>query len=157
MKDNISFFQKVGVVFKVIYYILLVLYFFFVAILLGINFGIDFLSDIKLKLINSYGNITTPTLIITTIFLFVPFCFSIFFSYKANRKEIEEIAENDIINIYKRIDDTNNFLVQSDRSSELDDKLKELENETYKLKHTLGDIFHETNNINYRFIFKSLN
>ncbi len=127
------------------------LYLFFVAIILGINFGIDFLSDMKEKLIHSYGNITTPTLIITTIFLFVPFCFSVFFSVKANRKDIEEISEENIVDLYRKIGETNDFLLRSDCSSEISDKTKELEQEIYRLKLTLGDIFHETNAVNYRF------
>ena len=89
--------------FRIIYYILIVSYIVVVLILLGVTFDIDFLDTLQHSLINKYGNITTPVLILTTIILFIPFTVTVAVDSLHTAEEIESIYNDNLTKVDTQI------------------------------------------------------
>lgn len=150
-KDNVTL--KTATAFEVIYRVFLILYILFSAVILGLNFGIDFLSELRDALINRYGNLTVPTMIISTVLIFVPFCISVFLNMKQLNNRIDNITDIQIPSLKKAIEKSQNRLKDSQKYMIQTERIKDkYHTQKIGLEQKLISIQGSVNNANYTFL-----
>lgn len=150
MDDKSKVTLKLAVIFEIIYKVLLVIYLFFSAVMLGLNFGIDFLSELKNTLINKYGDLTAPIIIITTILIFVPFCISVFLNIKQLNSRVDKITDIKLPSLNKAIEQNKEKLKQSREFLSNSQSLKkDFHNQKNALAQKIIDVQGAVNKANY--------
>ena len=150
MDDKSKVTLKLAVIFEIIYKVLLVIYLFFSAVILGLNFGIDFLSELKNLLINKYGSLTVPTMVITTILIFVPFCISVFLNIKQLNSRVDKITDIKLPSLNKAVEQSREKLRQSQEFlSDSQSLKKDFHNQKNALAQKFIDVQGSVNKVNY--------